>query len=136
MAKVYPTKIDLFLAAEYLRQETGGKITIIGAYAGGHILLPTALTFPAHLPLGVLFGFYTGEGQFDTRLRVSDQSGQHGPDLPTGRVTKARDFAMQIMVNFGIFELGSVGRYRVDAFLDDRVYTEYLTFGLSDQPLN
>jgi hypothetical protein len=33
--KSYPDRLDIFLVADALRQEVGGKVTILGAYAGG-----------------------------------------------------------------------------------------------------
>jgi hypothetical protein len=135
MAKVYPTKIDLFLAAESLRQELGGKITIIGAFAGGHILLASGTSFPAHMPLGILIAFYEGEGNFKARLRMSDAHGkQLGQDVEIGSIEKFAEQPMQLMVNFGIFELTGIGKYKIDAFLDDRAYTDYLTISVSDKP--
>ncbi len=135
MAKVYPDKIDIFLAADALRQERGGKITIMGAFAGGLVMVSKEATFPLLMPIAFLIGFYSGEGHFEWKLRISNPAGDIiAPDWPTGALDKLPGQPMQIMVNFGIFEFASVGKYRIDTFLDDRIYTDYLTVGVSDQP--
>jgi hypothetical protein len=133
MAKVYPSKLDLFLASDALRQEVGGKVTIMGAFAGGQIQLAPNTPLPAHMPLAILAAFYDGEGDFETKLRIKNPSGEDTGELGTGRITKQPSQAMQIMVNFGIFGIQSLGKYRVDVILDDHIYTEYLTFSLSDK---
>lgn len=136
MSKVYPEKIDIFMAADALRQERGGKITILGAFAGGHVLISKDATFPFVMPIAFLIGFYNGEGSFDAKIRISDPSGKPvSPDLSIGRIEKTPEQSMQLMVNFGVFEFPVAGKYRVDAFLDDRMYTDYLTVSLSDQTI-
>ena len=134
MANTYPEKIDLFLVAESLRQERGGKITILGAFSGGRVLLSKGGTFPVALPIAFLIAFNVGKGHFKTRIRITDPNGEPVvEDLPTGDIDKAPEQTMQLMVNFGVFEFSMPGRYRVDSFLDDRVYTEYLNVGVGYQ---
>jgi hypothetical protein len=134
MAKIYPSKLNLFLAAEALRQEMGGKITIMGAFAGGQIVLPAKTPLPAHMSLAILAAFYDGEGDFETKLRITDPSGEETPELPTGRISKISGQAMQVAVNFGLFAVGALGRYKIDILLDDHLYTDYLSVSMSDQP--
>ena len=135
MATVYPPKIDIFLAAESLRQEIGGKVTIIGAFVGGQIVMAPDTPLPAHMPLAILAAFYGGEGDFETKLRITGPSGEKGPDLSTGSISKVPNQAMQVMVNFGLFVVETLGKYKIDIVLNDNVYTEYLTFSVSDRPL-
>jgi hypothetical protein len=134
MAKVYPDKIDIFLAADAIRQEIGGKITIMGAFVGNQILLAPDTPLPAHMPLAILAAFYGGEGDFETKLRIKEPSGAESGELVTGRLNKVANQAMQVMVNFGLFGIVSLGKYKIDVILDDHVYTEYLTVGMSDKP--
>jgi hypothetical protein len=106
----------------------------MGAYAGGQVLISKEAAFPIVMPVAFLIGFYTGEGRFQTKVRITDPKGNlMVEDLPIGDVDKVPGQPMQIMVNFGIFEFPVEGRYRIDALLDDRIYAQYLTVSLSDQ---
>jgi hypothetical protein len=130
MPKVLPPGIDLFLTAESVRQEPGGKLTIIGAIMGGPLLVPAGTSFPIGIPLALLVVFQDGEGEFDTSIRIVDVAGAAmGPDVPLGIVTKIAGQPMHLSVNFGAFIVQKPGTYKVEIRLDSHVYTKDFTVG-------
>ena len=135
MPTVYPPKISTFLIADAIRREVHGKITIIGAFAGGQILLAPGSTFPAALPLAFFTAFTEGEGNFKARLRIFDPNNNRlGNEVEIGSVTKLPDQPMQLMVNFNVLPFPMSGTYKIEVSLDDRVYTEHISISISPKP--
>jgi hypothetical protein len=73
--KKYPTVVWSVLADD-VRQETGSKIFIIGAYTGNDIIITPSQPVPAGqkiaLPLTLLAVFEGGDGEYEARLNIYD----------------------------------------------------------------
>ncbi|MGO9173568.1 MAG: DUF6941 family protein [Rhodomicrobium sp.] len=134
MPSKYPDKASIFLAADAVRQEVGGKVTLMGIFADGRIVLPAGTTFPAALPLAFFISFSDGEGVFATRLKVTDPNGRQLADAQVGNATKNPDQPMQVIINFNPFIVPSVGQYTVTLFLDKSVYHNYISVSLANSP--
>lgn len=137
MPKVYPTKISVFLIADAIRNEVGGKTTIMGAFAGGQVIFPTGAQFPAAIPLAVFAVFNDGEGTFTARLLISHEADKTiAGDVSWGDVAKMPDQPMQMMANFNLFVFPALGEYKAEILLDDHSYTEHISIRIGDQPVN
>jgi hypothetical protein len=125
MTKVAPSKLAFVIVAENIRQELGGKVTIIGAFLGGRIVLPKDAVFPATMALGFYALFDDGDGEFNTKVRLfNPDSDQMGPDIDLGKSTKFPNQSLGIIVNFPIFQVVKAGRYSIEIYLDDHVYKD------------
>jgi hypothetical protein len=69
-----PSQI-LFLVAELLRPDLGNKVSIMGAFAAGQVLVNPGTAFPIFLPFAIYSVFDGGDGTFQVRVRISDPSG-------------------------------------------------------------
>ena len=111
--------------AESIRPELGGKVTIIGAIGGSKLQVPKSTAFPVAFPLAFYILLAEGFGEFDVRISVKGPNGKPLLEAtPIGHLKQAEDQVLQLLLNLGMFSAPSVGRYRVDIFLDDKVYTE------------
>ncbi len=124
-AKDLPSGIYNFLVADNVRQESTGKVTIIGAFSAGQIILTGKPVFPVSLPLAFFVVFKDGEGIFDAKIRITDPNQKTiGDAISLGLLTKNPQQAMQLLINFPMIPLIGEGEYKVEIMLDDRVYTE------------
>ncbi len=77
--KKYPSVIWSILADD-VRQETGSKISIIGAYTGNDITVTPTQQLPTGqsigFPLTVLYVFEGVEGEHEARLNIFDPLGK------------------------------------------------------------
>ena len=132
MAQQLPSEIHFFLLADAIRQELGGKLTIIGAYSGGGIVFAKNQTFPAAMPLSILVIFKDGEGTFQGKLRVLDPLNKPAiPEFPLGQVSKVANQVMQLALNFPAFQFPSAGTFKVQIELDGHVYDESFSITLA-----
>jgi|SRR5271165_260057 len=134
MANTYPKDVTVFLAADAIRQEMGGKVSLLGVFANGSIVLPQEAKFPAGLPLAFYFAFADGEGKFSPALRIIDPSGKQVTDLKMADTVKKYNESMQFVINFGVFLIPMVGKYQVDLMLDGRVYVNSITISVANNP--
>src|SRR5580658_7465159 len=89
MADVYPSEArTVALVAEFIREELGGKFTLVGLYPGDNLVFPAATRLPVTLPLAVAFLFKDGHGQFDQTIRILSPGGVPTVTADLGRATK------------------------------------------------
>ena len=116
----------LFLACESIRQEAGGKLTIIGAVTSGDIIVPggtRTVTLPS---LAFLFVFRDGQGIFPVSFSLVAPSGRTLVDqhkLPNS--VKAPG---DLIINVAPFETNELGKFRVVARLGNQDFVRH--FGL------
>lgn len=91
--------------------------------------------FPLMLPLAFLFVFETGEGEFDSKVRITDPKGNVGEPLSTGRVAKPVGQPAQIMVNFGAMLIHATGTFKIELILDDHNYASHFTVNFAQRPI-
>jgi hypothetical protein len=121
--QVLPPRHDIFLVAENVRQETGGKTTIIGLYSFGEVVLPKGTAFPTTLPMAWLFAFKDGEGIFDASVEFSDSTGTK-VNLPLGKATKVAQAGLNLIINFSAFQITAPGRLSIEIKLNGKVYQD------------
>jgi hypothetical protein len=133
MADSFPTdSATLFLVCEIVRQEPEGKVTLIGVFTAGDILVPleTALSLPS---LGILFVFKDGEGKFSCTMSMFSPSGHVIIDkIKLADVEKQRESAHNLVLNFSPFQTAEFGTFRVVIQLNDRSYER--TFQIKKDP--
>jgi hypothetical protein len=126
VADQYPDEF-VFLVAEDLRAEAGGKITFLGAFTARDITVSIpgnqgSEGEPALQALGVYFGFRDGSGTFNARVEILDPSGNNIlPSETPKAVRKEENAGLDLMVRISPFPLRN-GTYRARAFLNDKMY--------------
>jgi hypothetical protein len=125
--KTLPDKHDIFILAENLRQELNGKVSILGAYAAGQILIGDSEKLPATIPLAMYILFKTGEGTFNPKVSITFPSGQRIGPFQTPQIMKAASQPMSLLLNFFMMRLPEIGIYKIEIDLDDRVYADHFS---------
>lgn len=129
MPKVLPKQLR-FLLADSVREELGGKLTVIGLYTGGEVILQGAM--PADVPEGfegialpgltILAVFEDGEGEFQVQFQVYDPSNRPlGKSMPTA-VVKTKNATQNLIFPITPFPVPRLGRYCFELRLDKRKY--------------
>lgn len=122
MTNRLPSRADLFLIAESLRQEQYGRISILGSYALGQILINPDQALPVALPLAIHALFREGEGKFKQRLRILTPSGKEMFSINLPDVEKKPEESLAFGVNFAVMSLPEIGPYKVEIILDDKPF--------------
>jgi hypothetical protein len=139
MLTVLPRQIH-FLLADSVREELGGKLTVIGLYTGGEVILQGAM--PADVPKGyermalpgltILAVCEDGEGQFQLEFELYDPSDRPlGKSAPT-QVVKAKNAPQNLIFPLVPFLVPRFGRYRFELRLNNRKYEYSFTVRHSD----
>jgi hypothetical protein len=128
--QVPPPKLDLFLVAESIRQEPGGKLTFIGVFSFGQIVLPKDTAIPAVITTSIFMAFKDGEGTFEGSMTVTYPDGQQGV-FNFGKVTKQQGTPLTLIVSMPAFTVTSLGRFSVEAKLDTNTYQGSFTVGIA-----
>jgi len=125
----YPSdETTKLVIADDVRQEQGGKVTILGIYSGS--VINVSLTMPSinsinlapALPsLAFLWWFADGEGHFNMTASVTDPNGTIMFNLPNTNVQKNPDGDMNIMMKVAPFPL-IAGEYKCSITLDQQEY--------------
>lgn len=133
MAKHYPdnAKVD-FLTCESVREETGGKLTLMGYYAGSALNIPTSVTLPAQIQLGIVYVLRDGEGKFNCKLRVGLSTRKDVKEIDLPEINKDPNKSHTITVNFLSFQVPEAGKYNFALVLDDQVYERSLSITIRD----
>lgn len=129
MAKALPKQLR-FLLADSVREELGGKLTVIGLYTGGEVILQNAM--PAEVPEGfqgialpgltILAVFEDGQGEFEVQFQIYDPTNRPlGKSAPT-TVVKAKNTTQNLIFPIMPFPVTGLGRYRFELRLDNRKY--------------
>ena len=133
MTKHYPTndKVD-FLTCETVRAETGGKLTLMGYYVGGSIILPASITLPAQIQLALVYVLRDGEGKFNCKLRIGIPAHKGVQEMDLPEVNKEPNKSHSITLNFLTFEVPRAGEYKFALMLDDQEYERVLPIEIRD----
>jgi len=133
-ANQLPTDANtLFLPCESIRQEVGGRLTLIGAATNGDIIVPTGTQIVNLTSLAFLFVFRDGEGTFPASFSLIAPSGQTIVDrfkLPDSVNRPGASF--NLIIHIAPFQTKEFGRFRVVARLADQDYVR--TFVLAAEP--
>lgn len=121
MANVYPKNIQ-FLLADAVRQEQGGKLTVLGLYSGDSVLLKD--TLPKEVPDGMeglaLSGLTVvalvrdGQGAFDCTLQLFAPGGKAlGKGVSKLKVDKQKEASTSLIFPIEPFPIPDFGIYRI-----------------------
>lgn len=130
--KVYP-KNDFFLLCEDIREEKGGKYSLIGVFVGGDIQLTPGVIGSAGVAmpsLSIFARFSGGVGEFRQRLRVIPPVGD--PISVDGTPVELKEGVVH-MANLQMrpFSLPALGTYRLELYFDDEKFE--FPFDVSEQ---
>ncbi len=113
----------LFIPCENVRQELGGRLTLIGAAPGGELILPAAASVTNLVSLAFLFVFRDGEGTFSTSFSLFAPSGQALVDkFKLSDTIKKPNEPFNLIVHIAPFQTTESGQFRAVAKLDNRDY--------------
>lgn len=121
MANVYPKNIQ-FLLADHVRQEEGGKLSLLGFYSGDAVLLKGPL--PEEIPEGmegialpgltIVAVVRDGHGSFNSAIHLYGPNGKElGEGVKGHALDKAKDGTANLLVPIQPFPIPEFGMYRV-----------------------
>lgn len=124
----YPTKDRVsFLVAEDIRQEANGKISLLGVFTGGDVLV---VGDPAQATLKLIFlwVFENGEGKYKAQITLTAPSGKRLFESPEVDIDKGANtnatFAI-VFAHVGFEE----GVYTATMHLDNETYPRAFRIG-------
>lgn len=128
MTKKAPTDAATqFLICEAVRQEQGGKLSLLGLFPDGKILVPPE-TKKVTLPLVCVFIFQDGVGSFSSKVSVIAPSGAFMVnDEPFDDVEKRPDGPFIALVHIMPFQTEEFGTFTVRLRLDENSYKRTFT---------
>jgi hypothetical protein len=122
-----------FLLCESVRQEQGGKLTLLGFFPGSVIVVPPT-TETITFPLAFLFITNDGDGLFSVRVTLIRPSGAvEFADQPIPDVTKEPGKPMTALVQFLPFHTSEFGGFKILLKLNDALYERIFT--IQKEPL-
>lgn len=121
MANVYPKDIQ-FLLADHVRQEEGGKLSLLGFYSGDAVLLKGPL--PEEIPDGlegialpgltIVAVVRDGHGVFNSVIHLYGPNGKElGEGLRGQKLDKGKEGTANLLVSIQPFPIPGFGIYRV-----------------------
>ncbi len=122
-----------FLLADAVREETGGKLTLLGLYTGDEVVLQG--TLPVDTPKGmkgialqgltILVLIVDGYGEFNVQIQVYDPTGAPIGESSKDTLVKVKDVPQNMLLPITPFPVRAFGRHRLEIQLNNRKY-EYL----------
>jgi hypothetical protein len=117
----------LFLLSEYVRQEAGGKLSILGLYPDRRLLIPKG-TKQTITSLALTFIVLEGEGTFSTTVSVVTPSGKRMfPDEGMPDTVKIPGQPLTVLVGMQPFITDEVGQFEAILRLGDASYQRSFT---------
>jgi hypothetical protein len=132
MPQRLPPKLDIFLVCETIREEVGGKASLLGVFSGARLLVPSDTRFPTAINLALFGVFHDGEGAFRTKVRIFDPDGTEMVNGELPDLSKEANKAAQVRVLLGVFPVTKPGVFKVEFMLNGRPYHETFTVALDD----
>jgi hypothetical protein len=124
----------IFLPCDDVRQEAAGKVSLLGMYSGGEIIVYAPPNEQTVLPsLSFLFVVMGGQGTFQTRFEITDPNNNPVVNHPMANSVKNANAALNIIIRMTPFPV-VFGQYRVRLQLDDQSYHRTLTLIQRDLP--
>ncbi len=129
MAKKLPTAANFFLA-DSVREESGGKLTLIGFYSGNELILngPLPKKLPADaqsiaLPgLSILITFFGGKGKFSLDIQLFDPKGIEFAPAHRSEISIETPGAQNVILPIIPFPIKAFGKYMLRVKLDKQSY--------------
>lgn len=133
MPKNFPTdsKTD-FIICENIRQESGGKLALMG-YTANSILQLLHPEFPSAVTMAFAFVFRDGEGEFSGELEIRDPKGESLGTAELEKVTKSPTLPHVAYTNVPMLPIAMEGYFTVILTLDKKQqYKRGFTIKLRD----
>jgi hypothetical protein len=126
--KTYPTSARI-LIAEDVREEIGGKHTIVGVFSGDDIRFqrPKDLAKEARPTLGQLgtYALFTGgEGEYATKVELISPSGKIVNSAGPFSSHKTDAVNMIVSCTWAPIRFPENGRYKIRILVDDKEFTQ------------
>ena len=132
MRKQSPKNVQ-FLLADFVREEVGGKLTVMGLYSSAEVLLQGEIpkAFPEGVKglaipsLTIVAVVVDGLGKFNARINLFDPYGMplgieaKGPGMVIDKVAAG---AANILIPISPFPIPAFGEYRLELELDTKKY--------------
>jgi hypothetical protein len=113
----------LFIPCENVRQELGGRLTLIGAAPGGELFLPADAPVVQLVSVAFLFVFRDGEGTFPSSFSLTAPSGKNLVDgFKLSDTIKRPDECFNLIVHIAPFQTTESGEFRAAARLGSKDY--------------
>jgi hypothetical protein len=123
VANKTPPTLSEFLVCDDIRQEVGNKVSLIGVYAGGSVVLSAGTTAPQLIPSLCFFARFTnGDGQYTVLTSLIDPSGNAVHKAPIQNVTLTPAAAYVVIIQVYGLQY-SRGRYTVKVEFDSQTYS-------------
>lgn len=132
MTKQFPTDSRCtFILCDAIRQEAGGKVSLLGVFANGEIVSAPGVSLPTSMPLAFYFLFIDGVGRFDLKIDVMTPSHKLLVDGPVNPVEKLANKNLTVAIQLPLVDLAEAGQYTFTVKLDSQTYTRPFTLTLS-----
>src|SRR5258706_1529993 len=131
MTKKLPSDSDiLFLLADLARNEAGGKMTLMGLYTDGAILIPNGTALPVNLQLVFYYLVKAGEGDFKADFRVIAPSGKQVAGGVMPNATKEKNKPLTLLLQFPVITLPELGTYNLELILDSSTFIRQINLAV------
>lgn len=119
--KVFPEH-KVTLLADDIREEKNGKISLIGIYTGGNIMIEGVL--PVAFPKFCFFvRFYDGDGEFKVDCALTGPDGEALLNVKKGmKLIAKKNTYGNLNVFLAPFNIAKEGEYRFTVNLDDKEF--------------
>ncbi len=126
--KTYPTTARIIIA-EDVRQEVGGKQTVVGIYAGDDIRFQRPRDLPEDarpsLSRFTVYAIFTGgEGEFVAKVEVVAPSGKITSSAGPFQAKKIKDTNMIVNCTWAPMQFPENGKYKARILIDDKDYVQ------------
>jgi hypothetical protein len=120
---VFPAdNLVTLIVCETIREEKAGKLSLLGVFPGGKLIVGLDVTVIT-LPMSFVFFVNDGEGAFKSSVSLKAPDGVvilDGKDLSDTQ--KNPDASAVVMVMLVPFQTDQIGTFTVSLHLDDRIY--------------
>jgi hypothetical protein len=122
----------LLLLCDIARQEVGGKITLLGYWAGELVQIPQGTVFPTLINVSAVFLLRDGQGSFTAQVELIGPAGVTVPPTALPQVNKPdANINHALIVNFTPFQASGFGTYQIVLRLNGQAFTRSFTLASS-----
>lgn len=133
---VVPTEVS-FVVCEDIREEKGARVSLLGVYGGGNIVLygDELVAGAAIEGLTIYAVFKGGSGEFQVQINVTPPGGTP-IEKPAKTVELKPGVAHQMVLKMRPFMVPSLGIYHFDFVFNDHVFRLDVPISLQPLPAN
>lgn len=124
----------LFILCEDIRQELGKKISLLGVFTGGNIIVQTTEESTTLPSVGFYFVFTDGEGDFDGGFQVIGPNGESVTSKTGMKFQKKPGESMVLMMKITPFKIENWGTYKISINLENEIFERAFDVKKGDIP--